>query len=188
MIVTISGDPGSGKSTVAEILANKFEAERVYAGGIFREMAKEKGMALEEFLKYTENHPEIHRQVDERIREKALEIDQEGLTAIVEGRVHFHFLPKSFKIFLKVSLDEAARRIWKDLNNKEASLSRNEEAVSSLQELKKKIKQRIKTDQERYRKLYHIDILDESQFDLVIDTTNLTPDRVIQEILDNFPL
>lgn len=188
MIITISGDPGSGKSTVAMIITDKFAGERIYAGRIFREMAQQQGMSLEEFLQYTEAHPEIHRQVDQQIRDEARKIDQDGRMAVVEGRVQFHFMPESFKIFLAVSLDEAARRILQDLGDPQARRSRNENSVSSVEEMKEKIKKRIITDQERYSRLYQINILDQSKFDLVIDTTSLTPEQVVQVILDNFPL
>ena len=48
MIITISGTPGSGKSTVAKIIVETLNAERIYVGGIRRELAREKGMTLQE--------------------------------------------------------------------------------------------------------------------------------------------
>ena len=63
MIITISGNPGSGKSTAAKSVAKLLGADRIYAGGILRTMAKEKEMNLQEFLAYIVNHPEIDKQV-----------------------------------------------------------------------------------------------------------------------------
>lgn len=184
MIITITGDAGSGKSTVAKILVDKLDAERVYAGGIFRKMAKEQNMTLEEFLEYTKKHPEIHSKVDEEIRDDARKYSKLGKDVIVEGRVHFYFIPESIKFFLKVDLNEAAERIWKDLNDKETSRSRNENSTHSLKETKKKILERNQQDRERYQKLYHIDIYDLKNFDLIVDTTNITPQQAAQKILD----
>ncbi len=187
MIITITGDPGSGKSTVAKLLAEKLRAERVYAGGILREMARKKKMTLEQFMAYTQTHPEIHRLVDQKIKTKARALNQQGKTVIVEGRVHFHFLPESVKIFMKVDLEQAAKRIWKDLQDQATSQARNENLVSSLQETKKKIIERQLTDQQRYRELYHINILDLSQFDLIIDTTKITPQQATKKIISALP-
>jgi cytidylate kinase len=41
MIITLSGAPGSGKSTVAEALVKKFHLTRYYMGQIRRDQAKE---------------------------------------------------------------------------------------------------------------------------------------------------
>jgi cytidylate kinase len=57
-IITISGDPGSGKSTIAQELAKKLKAKRIYVGEIRREIARKKGLTLAELNKYAEKHPE----------------------------------------------------------------------------------------------------------------------------------
>lgn len=184
MILTITGDAGSGKSTVAKILADKLNAEIIYAGGIFRKIAKEHNMTLEQFLEYTKVHPEIHPKVDKRIKEDARKLSKLGKLVIVEGRVHFYFIPESIKIFLKVDLSEAAKRIWKDLNDQETSQSRNETQTNSLKETKKKILERNQLDRERYHQLYNIDIYDLKNFDLIVDTTSITPQQAAQKIIN----
>jgi len=55
-VITISGKPGSGKSTVANLLHEKLRIPYVYSGMIFRESAKEHNMSLEEFGKYCEKN------------------------------------------------------------------------------------------------------------------------------------
>ena len=93
MIITISGNPGSGKSTVAKILIKKLDAQRIYIGGIMRELAKEKGMTLEELMVYAKTHPEIDKEADVKTRDKARKLDQQGEIVLVEGRIQFYFLP-----------------------------------------------------------------------------------------------
>ena len=182
MIITISGTPGSGKSTVAEMLVKKLRLERMYIGGILRDLAREKGMILEELTAYAKNHPEIDRQVDEKARDQARVLAHQGKDVLVEGRVQFFFLPESLKVFMKVNPEEAARRIWKDLQNKELSEKRNEQMVSSIQKVREKILKREEEDTKRYKKLYGVDHRDESQYDIVIDTSNLTPEQVLEKI------
>lgn len=184
MHLTISGTPGSGKSTVAKILVEKLQAERIYVGGIRRELAKKKNMTLAELNVYALTHPETDVDVDKEAAAQALKLESSGKTVIVEGRTQFHFLPSSIKIFLKVDLNEAAKRIWKDLQQKETKLQRNEGDINSLAEMKKELLKREENDAKRYQKYYNLDIHDESQYDLVVDSTKLTPDQVVEKILN----
>jgi len=182
MIITISGTPGSGKSTAAEMLAKKLKAERIYVGGIRRELAREKGMTLQELNVYAATHPETDVDVDKIAATKARELEKKGAIVIVEGRTQFHFLPESIKIFMKVKPEEGAKRIWKDLQNKAAQEKRNEGNISSFEAMKKRIYEREEEDAARYKKYYDIDHRKESQYDLVIDTTDLTPEDAVEKI------
>ncbi len=183
MIITISGTPGSGKSTVAKILQERLSAERIYVGGMRRELAREKGMTLEELNEYAKTHAETDIDVDKKASEKAKQLEKEGKIVIAEGYTQFYFLPKSIKIFIKVEPEEAARRIWKDLQHKETREARNEGNITSLGQMKKRVQERLKEDNARYKKYYGLDYLDESHYDLVIDTTTITPEETVQQVL-----
>jgi len=182
MIITISGTPGSGKSTAAEMLAKRLKAERIYVGGIRRELAREKGMTLQELNQYAANHPETDVDVDKIAAAKARELEKKGAIVIVEGRTQFHFLPESIKIYMKVNPEEGAKRIWKDLQNKAAQEKRNEGNIPSFEAMKKRIYEREEEDAARYKKYYNLDHRDESQYDCVIETTNLTPEQAVEKI------
>jgi len=183
MIITISGTAGSGKSTVAKSLVEKLDAERIYVGGVRRELARSKGMTIGELNEYALTHPETDVEVDNKAALRARELESMGELVIVEGRVQYHFLPESIKIFIKVDIDEAAKRIWKDLQDKERRLRRNE-ANYDLETMKKKISERDENDAQRFLKYYKIDHRDESQYDLVIDSTNLSVEEVVGKILE----
>ena len=173
MIITISGNPGSGKSTAAKYVAEQLDAERIYTGGMLRIMSKEKKMNFQEFLQYIKSHPEIDIEVDERTRDEARKIAATGKHVVVEGRVQYHFLPESLKIFVKVQPDEGARRIHTAMQNKDEAAERNEEIVS-LEETKKKVEQRYNEDAERYINIYKLDYRQESNYDEIIDATNMS--------------
>ena len=64
--ITISGTPGSGKSTVAKILEKKLGIKYIYSGLIFRQLAEEHNMELEKFGKYCEQNSEIDKELDAR--------------------------------------------------------------------------------------------------------------------------
>jgi len=183
MIITLSGTPGSGKSTVAKILAERLKLERVYAGGIFRQWAKEKNMTVEEFGVYAKSHPEIDPKLDNETANTARKLEAAGKNVVVEGRPQYHFLPESIKIFIKVDPKEAAVRIMKDLQNKATKDERNQQEVSSLKELEKLNIERENLEDKRYKKIYHINFRDPSNFDLVIDSTKITAEQAAEKII-----
>ena len=184
MIITISGTPGSGKSTIAQILVEQLNAERLYVGGMRRELARQKGMTLVELNEYAKTHPETDVDVDKAAAAHARTIHQQGKIVMVEGRTQYHFLPESVKIFIKVDPEEGARRIWKDLQQKETQQQRNEGEIHSFAEMKQRIVQREAEDAARYKKYYDIDHREESQYDFVIDTTTITAEQAAAKILE----
>src|SRR3989344_394030 len=183
MIITISGTPGSGKSTIAQILAKKLHAERIYVGGIRRELAREKGMTLLELNEYAKTHPETDVDVDKKAAEQARKLNTKAKDVIVEGRVQFHFLPESVKLFIKVSPEEGARRIWKELQDAAAQQQRNEGKIESFEAMKKRIYQREEEDAARYQQYYGFDHRDESRYDFVLDTTTISAENAAETIL-----
>jgi cytidylate kinase len=183
MILTISGTPGSGKSTIARFLAKKLGAERIYVGGIRRELAREKGMTLQELNEYAQTHPETDVDVDTKAAAQARELEKKNKAVIVEGRTQFHFLPESLKIYIKVNPEEGARRIWKDLQDKKTQQQRNEGNIPSFEAMKKRIYEREEEDAARYKKYYGFDQRDESQYNLIINTTAITATEAAEKIM-----
>ena len=62
--ISLAGDLGSGKSTVANILISRLGAEYYSTGAIVRAIAEERGMTVTELNKYMETHPEIDHEID----------------------------------------------------------------------------------------------------------------------------
>ena len=106
MKITISGKVGSGKSTVAKLLAKKLSLEYYSIGTIMREMASERGLSINEFSKKAENDKSIDIELDTRQKEIG-----KKEKFIMDSRLGFYFIPDSFKIFLDVDIKEAAKRI-----------------------------------------------------------------------------
>ena len=177
MIITISGLPGSGKSTVAKILSEKLGYKRYYMGEMRREAARKRGMTIEEFNKLGEKDFATDKTVDDLLVKIGKEVDN----IVVEGRTAFHFIPNSIKIFLDVDLKEGARRIFEE---KRKSNERNEKPTASVEEELALIKERMESDEKRYMKYYGFKTYDKKNYDLVIDTTKLTPEQAAEKILE----
>lgn len=176
MIISFSGDLGSGKSTVAKALAEKLNWPRYYIGGIRRQKAKEKGLTLSEYNELGEKDSSTDIEVDDYLKK----LGQEKDDFIAEGRTAWYFIPHSLKIYIKVNEQEGARRIFNDLQKNN---QRNEgNGLKTLEDVLENNRQRLESDKKRYLKYYDIDVYDESNYDYVLDTSNLTIEEVFNEV------
>ena len=168
MLITISGLPGSGKSTVSKVLSDRMKLNYMNAGDIFRSLAQKKGMTLEEFGIFAEQNPNVDRAIDKKI----VEIAKKG-NAILEGRLAGVMLErngvKSTKVWidapLKVRAERVAKREGKTI----------EFVVGEIQE-------RERSEWDRYFKLYNIDLNDLSFYDIIIDSAPITADDVANQV------
>jgi len=171
MIITISGKAGSGKSTVAKQLAKKLNLKHYSIGDFMRQIAKERNVSLNELSKLAEKD----KSIDTALDKKSIDLREEN-NFVIDGRLTAHFIHYAdLKIFLDCNDKVRAQRIQKD--------ERKDEKSESINELIKKIKQREQSERKRYEKLYKIDYYDENLYNLMIDTTNLSINEVIEEIL-----
>lgn len=176
MIITISGLPGSGKSTIGKMLAARLGYKFYSIGDLRGKMATDRGMTIEELNALGEKEAWTDKDADEYQIELARREDN----FIVDGRISFYFIPQSFKIFLSVDPDEAARRVF---NNPRP----DEKRPKNVEELKTAMQARLQSDALRYKKYYGITYPDPTAFDLVIDTSNLTPAEILDTILRALP-
>jgi len=171
MIITISGKAGSGKSTVAKLVAKKLKLKHYSIGDLMRQLAKEKSLSLNKMSRLAEKD----RSIDMELDKKTIEL-REKSNFVIDGRLTAYFLPYAdLKIFLDCEDKVRAERILKD--------KRNDEKSKSLKELIKKIRQREQSERKRYSKLYKIDYHDKALYDLIIDTTKLGIDDVVDKIV-----
>lgn len=84
----------------------------------------------------------------------------------------WYAVPESFKVYLKVDIDIAAKRALADETRKKT------EEFLTLEEQKKDIEKRYQLENERYWNLYGVRKEDESNYDFVLDTSKLTPEEV----------
>lgn len=172
-VLTISGLPGTGKSTVAQILTEKTGLRYVYSGELFRRSAQEHGMTLAQFGAYCERHPKVDRELDDH----QVRVLSEG-DVIVEGRIAGWLAARNkipaYKVLLTANLDTRVARVMK-------------REQGTFEERRQEVVARERSEAARYRQYYGIDVADTSIYDLVVDTVDKTPEQVAAEILAHLP-
>lgn len=178
MIITIAGPAGSGKGTVAKILAKRLGYD-YYSTGDFRRMAaKKRGLTLEEFNMLGESDPSTDKDADDFQKKLGFERDN----FIIDGRLGWYFIPHSVKIFLDVNDDVSAERVFNDQNN---SSRINQTKTSSVMEQKELSVKRNLSDKKRYEQIYGIkNFIDPKNYDLVIDTSKISITDVVDKIIN----
>lgn len=162
MKVTISGPPGSGKTTVAKILSEKLGLKLISAGSVFRQLAMEKKMNLEEFSKFAERNPEIDIMIDKMQREMA----EKEKDAVIEGRLSGWMVKDAdLRVYIfadaEVRYSRIAKREGRDIN-----------------EIRKETKLREEIEKRRYQKFYGIDIDDWRIYDLIVNSTRIPAEKI----------
>jgi predicted cytidylate kinase len=169
MLVTISGLPGSGKTTVARLVAEALGLEHVYAGDIFRKQAEAHGLSLEEYLRRAETDPSIDRELDDQMRRRA-----ERGNAVLEGRLSGYVADLAGMPALRVFLDASEPVRAERITGREGGAT-----AARLRE----IQAREASDRGRYREIYGVDYHDRARYDLVMETDGRAPEQVAGAIV-----
>jgi cytidylate kinase len=169
MRITIAGDIGSGKTTIARELARRVGVEMRSTGGIQRQLAAARGITTLELNRLAETDPSIDDQIDTYL--KTLPNGE----LVVESRMAWRFVPNARKIFLYVLKHEAANRILR--------ANRDDESYQLLDDAVFHISERRKSEVKRFKKYYDVNIDDLRNYDRVIDTTFAAPQSVVDRIL-----
>ena len=169
MLVTISGLPGSGTSTVARLVASALGVERVDGGTVFREMAAERGLDVNEFSSVAESDPEIDLELDQRL--------------VAHARAGNLVLESRLAGWIATNEELPAIRVWLDADEEErARRVAAREGIDAAVALAAD-RAREASERRRYRAYYGIDFDDRSIYDLVIDSTGATPEDIAKSIV-----
>lgn len=136
---------------------------------------------LEEVRRLIDTH------IDENIRKLGEKINSENNPNeiwIIDSRLAFHNIPDAFSIRLKIDEEEAAKRLLKD-----ESRGKEDSGYKTIKEASEAIKARKIGEIKRYKQRYNVDLEDEDNYNLIIDTSYSTIDDIADTILscyDNF--
>ena len=170
MIITISGQSGSGKTTVANGLGRRLGMPAVDVGSLFREMAAERGQDVIEFGAYAQKHPEIDRELDR----KMIELCRRRRNLILQGRLAGWMTKRggieAYRVWITATDETRARRIA------EREKIPFEQAYADT-------RRRDADNHCRYQQTYGLDLNDLSIYDTVIRTDNLTVEEVVSALI-----
>ena len=171
MNITISGPPGSGKTTVGKMLAQEIGYEFISTGMVFRDMAKERGMNLADFGELALKDHEIDKELDKRI----IAITREKKDLVLEGRLAGQMLHlngiKAFKIWVDAHILIRAERI-----------AGREEKNPEL--VRQEIEERAQCEWQRYHDIYEIDLNSLAVYDLIVHSDDSSPEEIVAEIVE----
>ncbi len=171
MRITISGPPGSGKTTVAKILAERLKYPLISGGDIFRRMAEEMNMNLLEFGKYAEEHWEIDKKIDGKIVRESKNMENVVIDSRLSGwLMHLNNIP-SLKVYINASQETRVKRL----------LQRED---GSIEKIREEMLKREMSEKKRYLEIYRIDFSSLKIYDMVINSDNLTPEDIVARIMD----
>lgn len=177
MIITLGGLPGAGKSTIKKLLADELGLKSYSMGDMRGEMAKSRGITIDELNEIGLNDASTDLEID--AFQKTLAESQDDF--VIDGAMSWHFIPQSKKIYLAVDPAVAAARIFAD---RQHNPNRNDEPeYQSVDATQAALAARAAQNDARYHKWYGVSYLDPKNYDLVIDTSHLTSDEVLQQIL-----
>lgn len=168
-LVTISGLPGAGTSTLGRAVAAALDLAHVDGGQVFRALAAERGHDVHAFGAVAEADPSIDQELDARLArhgaggDVVLESRLAGWIATNEGL-------DALRVWLHCDDDERARRVAaREGTTPEVAAAEN--------------RRREASEAQRYRAYYGIDLADLSPYDLVLDSTATPVDDLVAKVL-----
>lgn len=164
VVVAIGGPIAVGKSTIAGVLAGRLGVPCISAGGVFREVARRRGLTVVELNRLAEDDPTIDRDLDRLQGELA-----HGGPCVVESRLSGWMVDADLKVWLDAPLEIRAARV-----------AGREGQVSD--EARQDLLIRERSEWSRYKALYDIDMTDRAPFHLVIDTSRWDPEVIVDAL------
>lgn len=197
-IITISGEPASGKSTVVKALTKKYEdmgysVHIISIGTLSREMQIQEynkmfpgkaGASLADIQADPEFKPkllQIDKSIDKEVEKKGLEINSKERPNdiyFVDSRLAWKNIPDSYSVRLTVSDNIAGERVFND------STRETVDQYSTLAQAIEQTKARKRVEIERYKQKYDVDITNPDNFDLIIDTSYSNIDELADIIIN----
>jgi len=173
IVIIISGMAGTGKSTLAKKIAERYGLNYFSGGDALKQLAMEKGYEpkdngwweSEEGLKFLEER-ERDKRFDGKVDDKLLKMANKGNVVLDSWAMPWLFKGEAFKIWLKASLEVRAERAAKrDLMEAESII--------------KIIKEKDERTRLIYKNLYGFDFgVDLSPFDLILNTDKFNSGEV----------
>lgn len=166
--ITVGGLPGTGTSTLCKLLSERVAMPYFYAGAIFREEARRRGLSLADFGALCQKDPSI----DEALDDRQLFLLKKG-NLIMEGRLS-GWLAQRHKV--------PSLRVWVNCDEKERMRRLVQRDGGDLESQRELTWAREQSEADRYRRYYGVDLKDMGYYDLVLDSTGLGPEQLVARV------
>ena len=166
MHITLTGNLGSGKSTICKILESEYQYEIYSTGKVQRAIAEEMGISVLEMNQLMCSDHKYDHLIDDTTAKISRENPDKAI--VFDSRLAWNFVEKSFKVFLSVSIQVAAERVYNDNRGKV-------ETYSSVEDAKNQLKLRAQTEDVRYKDIYGLEYFNFNNYNLILDSTYCTP-------------
>lgn len=164
LFITVSGPPGCGATTLCERLSEAIGCPYVSGGDIFRELAEDRDMNLNQLTAKADESDELDRALDQRLQQIAEKWGTANKPFILESRLAGW-----------LAGNRADLRIWLDAPE-DVRLERIEERVETEAEMRV----REVSEAGRYQSYYDVDIDDREFYDLHINTARWGKEGVFE--------
>ena len=171
--ISISGELGSGKTSVAHQIAAATGQRVVSGGDIHRAFATSHGISTVELNLLAETDPEI----DDKIDGEWLRLAETDEPLIFDSRLAWHFAPQTFSIHLIVDSQVAANRLFAGRSSPVEKYADEADAAAG-------VFARQESEQRRFLEKYGVDTWRLANYDLVVDTSRADVATVTALILD----
>ena len=174
--ISITGDLGSGKSTVAKQLCGQLGFEYFSTGRIQRQIAAERGIDTLQLNQACNNDKSVDDLIDGKLRQ----MNEDGTAdTIFDSRLAWFFVNKSFKIYLTALPAVAAERVFHDDKRTSEPDGTQEQVLNNLLE-------RQKVENERFKNFYNADCFNLNNYDLIVDTSYSSVEEISGLIIKVF--
>jgi CMP/dCMP kinase len=177
-IITISGKPGSGKSSTADKVAQMLGYTRHSSGDMVRTILAREKMTLREYNDQATDDHSLDEKIDVYLRNLRTKNN-----IVIDSRLGFYWIPESFKVYLDLDIQVATVRIYKDAVSNNMRL-KSGEVADSLGLVAEQVKSRMEGERDRFKTMYNVDPYNPEHFDLVIDTARHSPETVALTVFD----
>jgi CMP/dCMP kinase len=176
MKITIAGDLGSGKSSVAKILSRTLEFEHLSTGQMQRKIAEEYGVDALALNKIASKDESIDDRIDGYLRS----LNESDKNLIIDSRMAWHFVKDTLKIYLEVHSEVGADRVLGDKGRISEPTYQDRESALAI------LKARKSSENERFFEKYKVRCDDLSNYDIAINTSDSSVENVSKLILELF--
>jgi len=166
--ITISGKICTGKSTLRNLLVKKLSWKTFSTGELFRQYVKDNHLSLEQA---DEQNEYLTKKIDNQVRQILKTKKQQIVDSWMAG-ITAKGIPNVLKVLLICKDDIRYKRFAK-------------REKLSFQKAKTMVDERLFNWAGKIKKIYHRDdFYDEKHFDLIIDTSYITPQAVLKKVFN----